>query len=150
MRRLLRQLAIISIAIPAVVQSQTTSDTIAYATATIRIRERPSAQSKAVAIVAQGTRLRLYQCSEGWCGVSVQKTAGYALEEYLSKQVQAAAAPQGGGYVNSRGNWVPSPTRTADGQPPAGATAKCGDGTFSFSQSRRGTCSHHGGVAEWL
>lgn len=33
---------------------------------------------------------------------------------------------------------------------PAGATARCRDGTYSFSQNRRGTCSHHGGVAEWL
>lgn len=33
---------------------------------------------------------------------------------------------------------------------PAGATARCRDGTYSFSRNRRGTCSHHGGVAEWL
>ena len=33
---------------------------------------------------------------------------------------------------------------------PAGATAECRDGTYSFSQSRSGTCSHHGGVARWL
>ncbi len=33
---------------------------------------------------------------------------------------------------------------------PEGACAICGDGTFSFSRNRRGTCSHHGGVAEWL
>lgn len=33
---------------------------------------------------------------------------------------------------------------------PAGASAICRDGTFSFSQNRRGTCSHHGGVAQWL
>jgi uncharacterized protein YraI len=33
---------------------------------------------------------------------------------------------------------------------PAGASARCSDGTYSFSQNRRGTCSHHGGVAEWL
>lgn len=33
---------------------------------------------------------------------------------------------------------------------PAGASARCRDGTYSFSQNRRGTCSHHGGVAEWL
>lgn len=32
---------------------------------------------------------------------------------------------------------------------PAGATALCRDGTYSFSQSRRGTCSLHGGVARW-
>jgi hypothetical protein len=30
--------------------------------------------------------------------------------------------------------------------PPAGATAQCADGTYSFSQHRSGTCSHHGGV----
>lgn len=34
--------------------------------------------------------------------------------------------------------------------PPAGATAKCNDGAWSFSQNRRGTCSGHGGVAYWL
>jgi hypothetical protein len=34
--------------------------------------------------------------------------------------------------------------------PPPGATAQCRDGTFSFSQHRSGTCSHHGGVAAWL
>jgi hypothetical protein len=30
---------------------------------------------------------------------------------------------------------------------PAGATAKCNDGTFSESAHHSGTCSHHGGVA---
>jgi serine/threonine-protein kinase len=34
--------------------------------------------------------------------------------------------------------------------PPAGATAICNDGTYSYSQHRRGTCSHHGGVRVWL
>lgn len=33
---------------------------------------------------------------------------------------------------------------------PRGASAVCRDGSVSFSASRRGTCSHHGGVAEWL
>jgi len=33
---------------------------------------------------------------------------------------------------------------------PTGASAKCKDGTYSYSQNRRGTCSHHGGVAAWL
>ncbi|WP_183995160.1 DUF3761 domain-containing protein [Sphingomonas kyeonggiensis] len=35
-------------------------------------------------------------------------------------------------------------------QMPDGASAQCRDGTFSFSASRRGTCSHPGGVAIWL
>ncbi len=30
---------------------------------------------------------------------------------------------------------------------PAGASAKCNDGTYSYSLHHSGTCSHHGGVA---
>lgn len=33
---------------------------------------------------------------------------------------------------------------------PYGATAICRDGTYSYSQHRSDTCSHHGGVAQWL
>ena len=29
-------------------------------------------------------------------------------------------------------------------------TARCRDGSHSFSFRRRGTCSHHGGVADFL
>jgi hypothetical protein len=36
------------------------------------------------------------------------------------------------------------------GSAPPGATARCRDGTYSFSAHRSGTCSHHGGVAVWL
>jgi Protein of unknown function (DUF3761) len=53
-----------------------------------------------------------------------------------------------GTYTNSAGNTVCSPETAPTA--PAGATAKCEDGTYSFSESRSGTCSHHGGVAEWL
>lgn len=62
----------------------------------------------------------------------------------------AAVACAAGYYENSRGRCVRRPVRTPDNRPPAGATARCRDGTYSFSQSRRGTCSGHGGVATWL
>jgi hypothetical protein len=55
-----------------------------------------------------------------------------------------------GTYENSAGNIVCKPYAPPNGAQPAGATAKCEDGTYSFSESRSGTCSHHGGVAEWL
>jgi uncharacterized protein YraI len=155
LRRLLYLLAVISLpfgALPAALlpaqAPPSAQDTLAYTTATVRLREKPLATARALAVLRQGTPVRLYDCSEGWCRVVVSKLAGYVLEEFLTAQPQPIA--QGRGYINSQGVWVPSPTRTADGQPPAGATAKCRDGTFSFSQSRRGTCSHHGGVAEWL
>ncbi len=51
-------------------------------------------------------------------------------------------------YTNTYGNEVHSPAYSES--IPVGASAQCRDGTYSFSQSRRGTCSHHGGVAKWL
>ena len=53
-------------------------------------------------------------------------------------------------YVNSSGKAVHSPAHSVSGAVPAGATAKCGDGSYSFSQHHQGTCSHHGGVGQWL
>lgn len=51
-------------------------------------------------------------------------------------------------YRNSRGVCVHRPVQSQS--VPAGASAQCRDGSYSFSQTRRGTCSHHGGVAKWL
>lgn len=70
------------------------------------------------------------------------------------KPAEASPTPTGEGlsndnyYTNSAGETVHSPAYSD--VTPEGATAICGDGTYSFSRSRRGTCSHHGGVASWL
>jgi hypothetical protein len=53
-----------------------------------------------------------------------------------------------GTYTNSKGETVKRPENCSAA--PQGATAQCRDGSYSFSQSRRGTCSHRGGVAKWL
>lgn len=55
-----------------------------------------------------------------------------------------------GFYTNRQGEAVRRPVRTLSGQAPPGASAQCRDGSYSFSVHRRGTCSHHGGVAQWL
>lgn len=72
---------------------------------------------------------------------------------YVAPPTQTQTQPQGttqncpnGTYVNSAGQTVCRPSSTNAG----GATAICRDGTYSYSQSRRGTCSHHGGVKQWL
>jgi hypothetical protein len=69
------------------------------------------------------------------------------------KEVKPNPAPSAGlsndnHYINSKGNTVHSPAYAPS--IPEGASARCRDGTYSFSQSRRGTCSHHGGVGTWL
>lgn len=51
-------------------------------------------------------------------------------------------------YTNSNGTKVHIPV--VKDVAPVGATAQCRDNTYSYSQHKRGTCSHHGGVSRWL
>jgi len=77
-------------------------------------------------------------------------TAGGASPLAARPSDQAAHVYPGSGdyYVNSDGRLVHRPVRSQ--QAPAGAAARCRDGTWSFSLRHRGTCSSHGGVAAWL
>lgn len=68
-------------------------------------------------------------------------------ERQQREQQQATTCPNGT-YENAAGHIVCKPYESPT--QPAGATAECADGTYSFSESRSGTCSHHGGVARWL
>jgi hypothetical protein len=51
-------------------------------------------------------------------------------------------------YTNVSGSKVHVPVQAQI--IPKGATARCRDGGYSYSQHRRGTCSYHGGVRTWL
>jgi hypothetical protein len=45
---------------------------------------------------------------------------------------------------------TPTPTNSSPTNSwPPDSTAKCKDGTYSYSKTRSGTCSGHGGVAQW-
>lgn len=74
----------------------------------------------------------------------------YGMQEALGSLAPAdePMVSSGDGYIDSEGHHVDSPTYAPSAPP--GASAQCRDGTYSFSHSRRGTCSHHGGVAQWL
>ena len=50
------------------------------------------------------------------------------------------------GCVTINANQPPPPV-AEEQQPPS---AVCRDGTYSYSAHRSGTCSYHGGVAQWL
>ena len=43
-----------------------------------------------------------------------------------------------------------TPSTSTSTSSSTGATARCVDGTLSYSAHRSGTCSHHGGVAQWI
>jgi hypothetical protein len=76
-------------------------------------------------------------------GSSAAQTSGVAHNESAKTK-----CTDNGTYVNSKGQTVPRPENCK--APPKDATAQCRDGTYSFSKSRRGTCSQHGGVGKWL
>ena len=62
---------------------------------------------------------------------------------------QSSVGPSAGThYTNSSGRRVHVPVQAPSA--PFGATAKCRDGSYSFSQHANGTCSHHRGVYSWL
>ena len=64
--------------------------------------------------------------------------------------VPAVAAPAAPAAKSTPAATKSAPVVAADSTDPTGATAKCKDGTYSKSQHHSGTCSSHGGVAEWL
>lgn len=70
------------------------------------------------------------------------------LTEAVYPPYAARPEPSTDYYTNAYGQEVQSPTYYP--YVPEGASALCRDGTYSFSKTRRGTCSHHGGVAMWL
>jgi hypothetical protein len=76
--------------------------------------------------------------------------AAYADNPPNTKAPDESQLVEHGHYVNKSGHEVHSPAHSKSGTPPIGATAKCRDGTYSFSQHHTGTCSHHGGVSGWL
>jgi len=156
-RLLLRHIGLLTfltlaLASPAARAQDTASlrDTLAYTTAIVTLRAKPLASAPALGRVDAAVPVRRYTCAEGWCSIATSRVAGYVLQEYLSSQPTAPPQQPGRGYSNSRGEWLPSPTRTPNDSPPPGASARCRDGTYSFSRSRSGTCSHHGGVGQWL
>jgi hypothetical protein len=58
---------------------------------------------------------------------------------------QSADTCKVGYYLNVSRHCIRRP-----GKSPVGATAKCRDGTYSYSEHASGTCSGHGGVAIWI
>lgn len=84
------------------------------------------------------------------CGRARPATAPASAPAAASAASASPRLVESGHYRNVDGVVVHSPAHTDTGAAPAGASAQCGDGSWSFSLHHRGTCSRHGGVARWL
>ena len=128
--------------------------------ANLNLRESANTSSTVITVIPKGTLVSVdKECNCEWILIRYKDKIGYVYTKYLdnynkngiisiqnannSNTIQSVKY-----YTNSSGQKVQSPTKYNSA--PVGATALCRDGTYSFSRNRRGTCSHHGGVARWL
>ena len=98
----------------------------------------PAAPASAPSAAPAGATAR---CNDG--SYSTAKTRSGACSKHggVAEWLAGGAAPEAGG---------PAEAGAPPSGAPQGATAICNDGTYSNSQHRSGTCSHHGGVKQWL
>jgi uncharacterized protein YraI len=129
--------------------------------ANINFRSDPWIGENVICVIPKASMLSVdfnNQNVNDWVKINYNNKVGYVYSAYLiNPQIRSAFSSTKEFnnsnssikyYINSKGEKVQSPTYYSN--PPAGATAECRDGTYSFSQSRRGTCSSHGGVKRWL
>ncbi len=132
-----------------------------YASANLNLRSGPDSFYPVLAIIPEGTSVEMAEnCDCSWIKVHYQGNIGFVSSRHLTSQQsinkqesatvreRKSTSSSKKYYINSSGERVQSPTFYSS--VPAGATALCRDGTYSFSRIRRGTCSHHGGVATWF
>ena len=139
-----------------VTKTETVSETVPFEAVT----EHDASQYEGTSYVRQqgveGIRERTYEItyvdgvekSRLDAEVSTTREPVHQVTVYGTKK-KAPTNCSNGTYVNSDGNTVCRPAQSSSGAP-SGATAQCRDGSYSYSQSRRGTCSRHGGVSSWL
>lgn len=144
-----------------VVKTETKEVSIPFKTVTRNDSTLAKGTSKVVQQGANGLKQETYEVTytdgvETGRKLVSEKTVKAAVDKiiangtYVAPSKPATTTPStscaNGTYINSAGNRVCRPSTQNTG----GATAICRDGTYSYSQSRRGTCSHHGGVRRWL
>jgi hypothetical protein len=124
---------VLSTAVPTTTTSTSTTTTVATTTTTTAATSTTTTAPVATAAPAPAPQ-------------PVQNTPAQPAPVHAPAPAPAACGSDS--YVNVDGNCVHRPQQAPAA--PAGATARCHDGTYSFSQHRSGTCSGHGGVAAWL
>ncbi len=135
----------------------TTTEAIAFDTKTVDDPTLPAGTDKVTTEGVNGMKTKTYDVTytndiETNRTLVKEDITTPPVTKVINRGTYIAPAPENncpnGTYVNSAGNTVCRPYSASSA--PSGATARCADGTYSFSQSRRGTCSSHGGVAGWL
>ena len=126
-----------------------------YTTHNLNLRTGPSTKYSAITIAPRDSVTIDEDCDCKWIASVLQWSYRlYMSSKFLSKTFSkhsnyrnqySRRQSQNRYYTNVDGYRVQSPTYSNSSN---GATAICRDGTYSYSQNRRGTYSHHGGVTK--
>ena len=115
------------------------------------LRASPSTSARVLTVIPKAKALNVGNCTT-WCTVSYGGQTGYVSQSTLSFKgttpPPASLPASSGTYTNVDGQQIQRPVMSDTA--PAGASAHCRDGSYSFSTHRSGMCSHHGGVDQWL
>ncbi|MDD4971746.1 MAG: DUF3761 domain-containing protein [Paludibacter sp.] len=129
-------------------------------TTNINFRSTPEISHNTICVIPKGTTISILKNiiqNGNWIQVEFNGKIGYIHHSLLKRNHHTSNNLNSNGnsahgrikyYLNSSHETVQSPTFSSSA--PSGACAQCNDGSYSFSRSRRGTCSHHGGVKKWL
>lgn len=100
-------------------------------------------------VIPKGTAVTIDEdCDCEWVPVEYNGFIGYISTQHLSNKSVGKKSKYS--RKAKRRTSRSSKRKRKKNKRPYGATALCNDGTYSYSQTRRGTCSHHGGVAIWF
>ncbi|WP_244942884.1 DUF3761 domain-containing protein [Streptomyces inhibens] len=108
-----------------------------------------SASSDDSSISGEGDSSTVSGTGDEYSDDSSSTVAG-AGDDDSSESSSSGSSSSTGGSDSSGDGSSSSSSSAGSQQAPAGATAQCNDGSYSYSAHRRGACSHHGGVAVWL
>lgn len=116
---------------------------VKYTTSDLNLRLRPDPNSSSIYIIPKGDFVNLFEnCNCDWIKVNYYGYVGYVNSFFLKDYNYNFKTIHRGSKSLKR----LSDFKNLSNKP----SAICRDGTYSFSAHRRGTCSHHGGVARWL
>ena len=119
------------------------SPTLLYADGNLNVRSGPGTDYPVVRTLSRGESVEVGAADDrGW-----SRVGGTYSNEYVYRPARTLR-PDPSSTSDSKPTRKRSPVEEAEVSH-AGATAMCRDGSLSYSAHRRGTCSHHGGVAVW-
>jgi hypothetical protein len=119
-----------------------------YAYGRVYVRTGPGASNAVARTLSRGDHVDVgLRDARGWA--HAYDASGQAIGYVYLAGTRLRTTPPSGSSEPSRSSGRSSSHRS-ERSAPGGATAVCRDGSYSYSLHHRGTCSHHGGVAQWL